>query len=974
MAHHTLPSHRLLGLVAGTSLAFSWHSLAWAADPALTGGQTIGGVSTQALLLGGGVLVAACLVCSWISARWAEKRSAAQRTHQLLQIIEEAALPVMLHAEDGEILIWSQPWEMMTGYAPSQFTRLDGWIRRAHETEDEAEIARLRVIYGARGDGGEVTVRNAMGGRLTWAIQSRAAGTLADGRRATISTAIEVPSEPERDVQPERHVQNEADLHERENRYRVITELTSDIVFAYEIGADGEKTAKWQVGAIAGLAADAEPLAWMARVHPEDRGIVDFNEQRLTKGQPTTYEFRFLPEDGNERWVRVHSRPELDDENRVIRVVGAAKEITQDKRWEEALAESESKLQATSRTARVGYWEYYPFENRTICSNVIWQIWGLRPAHVGTTGKLFMMAVHPEDRDRVAAAYEHAHARNQLEFRIIRPDGSVRYVYEDFTVDFNESGDAVRYFGVTQDITDRKLTEQALRDSEARYHAIVEDQTEMIRRCTPEGVCTFVNNAYCQCFGGSRDDLIGQLVGSEMAADAGAAYLEMIRGLGPDNPIRETVLQVRAQSGELRWHHWTDRAVFDKNGTVSEVQGVGRDITDMKRAEDELAQAKDAAEQASAAKSRFLAAASHDLRQPLQALGLFVNVLGGRELDPKSGEIIGRIRDCTVALERLLGSLLDISKLDAGLFVPQKRGFVVSSLTGRLCAEMRPVAEEKDLELIHVPCSAHIHTDPGLLDRILRNFVSNAIRQTETGRLLVGSRRQAGQIRIEVWDTRVGIPEDQLALIFEEFHQVGNPARDRREGLGLGLAIVDRLARLLEHQVGVSSTPGRGSVFSISVPLAEAQKAPVAAEDTDRPEDISGAMVVAIDDEVDIRDALELLLDAWGCQALVAESTDEALQALKREGRAPDLVIADYRLKHERTGAESISAIRAAWGAEVPGFLLTGDTGPDRLREATASGFEVIHKPIKPDILRKMVATHVRDRKRAREDSRRQHA
>jgi PAS domain S-box-containing protein len=747
---------------------------------------------------------------------------------------------------------------------------------------------------------------------------------------------------------------------ETDAHYRIISELTSDVVYAYDVAPDGRVNSKWQVGGIDGLAGQSgqsdAPLAWLTQIHPDDVPILESRDQRLRLGIPSTDEFRLLSADGRVRWLRVYSRPERGASGEVVRVVGAAKEITQDKRWEEALADSESKLQATSRTARVGYWEHFPEDNRTVCSPVLWRIWGLRPGRAGPTGKVFLDMVHPDDRDRIAAAYDDPAPNCKHEYRVLRPDGSVRFVFEDLSVDFDEHGRARRLFGVTQDITERKRAEQALRDSELRYHAIVEDQTELIRRCTPDGVRTFVNEAYCEYYNVPREKLIGRSVGSELGEGEAAVRLAIIRRIGPDNPIEENLHRVVGPDGRINWQQWTERAVFDGEGRMVEIQGVGRDVTATKEAEEMLAEAKDAAEQASAAKSRFLAAASHDLRQPLQALAMFVNVLSERDLDEKAKQLINRISDCSDALERLLGSLLDISKLDAGLFVPQRREFNLGAVLERLCSEIRPLAEEKNLVLKTVPCSLLVDSDPGLLDRLLRNLLTNAVRHTEAGKILVGCRRAGASVRVEIWDTGVGIPEDQLDMIFEEFHQVGNPARDRREGLGLGLAIVHRLSNLLHHPVAVRSKEGQGSCFAVSLPLAGEHAPAEMTLPADEQSDVAGAIVVGIDDEADIREALELLLTGWGYDAVVAGSAVEAIAKLEQEHKSPELVVADYRLKLGHTGADAILAIRHVWGGEVPGFLLTGDTGPDRLREAAASGFEVMHKPIQPEKLRIMVA------------------
>lgn len=226
------------------------------------------------------------------------------------------------------------------------------------------------------------------------------------------------------------------------------------------------------------------------------------------------------------------------------------------------------------------------------------------------------------------------------------------------------------------------------------------------------------------------------------------------------------------------------------------------------------------AEENSASKSRFLAAAAHDLRQPMQALRLFIDVLAGRTHDPESRDIIEKIQASSQALEGSLNTVLEISKLESGLVKPAIRRFAAGELTTRLAEEIRPLADEKGIRLVHLASSSQVLSDPGLLDRVLRNLLTNAVGNTEKGKILFGCRRRGDELRFEVWDTGTGIPEDQMERIFEEFYQPGQAGGARSNGLGLGLAIVDRLVKLLHHRVEVASRVGRGSVFRVSVPIA----------------------------------------------------------------------------------------------------------------------------------------------------------
>jgi CheY-like chemotaxis protein/nitrogen-specific signal transduction histidine kinase len=374
-----------------------------------------------------------------------------------------------------------------------------------------------------------------------------------------------------------------------------------------------------------------------------------------------------------------------------------------------------------------------------------------------------------------------------------------------------------------------------------------------------------------------------------------------------------------------------------------------RDITERKQSEDELRAAHAEAERANRAKSRFLAAASHDLRQPLQAMTMFVAALKAGALPPESRPIIGSIQASLKATNELLDSLLDVSRLDAGVLQPRLRAVSAVDLVERIADEFAQAALERDLELRTFPVGAMIETDPALLGRILLNLVSNAVRYTQQGGVLIGCRRRGDRLRFEVCDTGIGIPETELGRIFEEFYQIDNPERDRARGLGLGLAIVDRMAQLLGCRVEVRSRPGRGSRFAIEVPLAAV---PAAAARATNGGGLAGSFLLAIEDEPNQRRAMEALFRQWGCEVATAGSAEEALAKLTWAARPIDAIVADYRLREGATGAEAIRKIRRALNRPVPGLILTGDTEPSRLAEAQASGFELLHKPVDPDRLR----------------------
>jgi two-component system, sensor histidine kinase len=378
-------------------------------------------------------------------------------------------------------------------------------------------------------------------------------------------------------------------------------------------------------------------------------------------------------------------------------------------------------------------------------------------------------------------------------------------------------------------------------------------------------------------------------------------------------------------------------------------------------------QARVTAEEANVAKSRFLAAAGHDLRQPLHALGFFVDALQEHSLPPDGRVVVTNIRRSVDAMEDLFNSLLDVSRLDAGIVRPRIATLALAPLMERVRLEYQPVAAQKGLALSVARNSLFVRSDPVLLERIMRNLVANAVRYTDRGRVILGARRGAGSVRIEVWDSGRGIPKDKHREIFQEFRQLDNPQRDRRKGLGLGLAIVERLVKLLDHPLELRSQLGKGSVFAVTVPRGRREQFVPAEADgqivVDR--DVANSLILVVDDEPDVRDSMLALLSKWRCEVIAADSCSQILEKLVSIQRLPDLIVADYRLQGGESGIEVIARLREEFNTQVPALLITGDTGMEQLREAAQSGLHVLHKPLNPSRLRALIANLRRERPRA---------
>ncbi len=428
-------------------------------------------------------------------------------------------------------------------------------------------------------------------------------------------------------------------------------------------------------------------------------------------------------------------------------------------------------------------------------------------------------------------------------------------------------------------------------------------------------------------------------------------------------PIREILAVVHAiGAGSLY-----ARVEHDAGGELGELQAginhMGEGLYTSRRglqqriheATAALAEQKEAAEHANIAKSKFLAAASHDLRQPIHALGLFLAALKCKLHESDQLRILSNIEASVAAMEGLFNSLLDISRLDAGVLEVREQVFPVNRVLDRIRTEFTQQAEAKGLKLLVVPSRVLLHTDSMLLQRVLFNLVSNALRYTDHGGVVVGCRRRNARVLIEIWDSGCGIPQDRQQDIFAEFVQLHNPERTRGNGLGLGLAIVERVARLLNCPLSLRSRPQQGSVFSISV----AQSAPGAAvqdlRDSGR-RTLSGqlqGLVVAIDDEEEILIAMRNLLTGWGLHVVTASTGSAALAQL---GAAPGVLLCDYRLRGGETGLNVIEMFHSAFGAAVPAVLITGDTAPESVRAIKASGHALLYKPVRPAKLRALLS------------------
>jgi len=397
-----------------------------------------------------------------------------------------------------------------------------------------------------------------------------------------------------------------------------------------------------------------------------------------------------------------------------------------------------------------------------------------------------------------------------------------------------------------------------------------------------------------------------------------------------------------------------DSSVSHRTTTLTNLaRRLMQEIAERKEAETALLEAKAAAEQANESKTNFLAAVSHDLRQPLHAARLFLAESAETAAPERVQALRHQIEAALDAMDDMLESLLDMSRMDAGSWRIDPETFALGPLLARLITEFRPEAEGAGLRLRYVPSGAVVHTDRRLLERILRNLIGNALRYTIAGGILVGARRRNGNLRIDVVDTGIGIPREQWNIIFQEFHQLAVPTRQHGKGLGLGLAIVDRAARLIGAKVDIFSEPGRGSRFSITVPRVDAarqeaaQFAPTADSAT-----FERRLVLLIENDRQLRSSMADLLRSWQCDVLEADGAASSFARLSEAAQAPDVIIADYHLGGLRCGQDTVRAVRERAGHEIPTLLVSTDNA-QMMREAVrADDAMFLLKPVAPSKLR----------------------
>ncbi|SMH62416.1 PAS domain S-box-containing protein [Azospirillum lipoferum] len=649
-------------------------------------------------------------------------------------------------------------------------------------------------------------------------------------------------------------------------------------------------------------------------------------------------------------------------------------DITRRRKAEEDLRRSNDHLSMALESAQAGTFDWDLRTHGGYWSEASYRIFGLDPDTDPATTDRWRSILHPDDR-HAATPVEWTTVPDQpsvtLEYRVLHPGGRVRWVLSIGRVRADEDGTPVQFSGINIDVTQRKAMEEALQRTENRLNiALSAANAALWDIDLLSGTVNWSENNY-RLFGldpatvtPNRDTFLEQVHPADR--EAVLAHLHRVLDDGePDQGIEYRVLH--PQDG-TRWILSVGRVERDRSGRPVHFSALNIDLTARKAMEESLRDAKEKADEANVSKSRFLAAASHDLRQPLQSALLFAGALHPHVDAARGRGPLTSLERALDTLKNLLDSLLDVSRLDAGVIAPRIVDLPLGPVLEEIAAAYAPIAASKGLAFeVSTACAAlTVRSDALLLGRMLRNLVENALRYTDQGHVRIQCDTVRDSVCIKVQDSGIGISAEHQTKVFEEFHQVGNPERDRSQGLGLGLAIVQRLSRLLNHPVLVRSEPGKGSVFSIEVPRAAVEPAAPAGAEAARiaagtvaadtaADEGHGRLAVVIDDDVIVLTGLRTIFEEWSYDVVMAGSTDQALERLESIRRAPDIIVADYRLRDRKVGTEAIVRIRERAGRPIPGIILTGEIGTECEREAAALGLAVVHKPITPRQLRGIV-------------------
>ena len=747
-------------------------------------------------------------------------------------------------------------------------------------------------------------------------------------------------------------------LIDSEQRYRSLVELMPEALVVHRNG----KIAYINPSAVkmfgAASASDLLDTAMLDRVHPDFHQVVFERVKHYSEhgGNTPMVQEKFLKLDGTVIDVEAQGAVISWDGEAVVQVV--MHDITERKRVEATVTESEQRYRTLVEWTPEPIIVHARGTTRYVNPAAV-KMFGATSAS-DLVGKPVLDLIHPDVHRsflaQVRSSTDSWLGSGMVERKMLKLDGTV--------MDVEVQGMLISYDGrpavqvAMRDVTEKNRIKASLTESEQRYRTLVEWTPEPIGVYRKDSRILFVNPAAVKMFGASSPrDLVGTLMIDRVHPDFRQTVLARLRNFA-DHGLNSPMMVQKLLK--------LDGTVIDVevNGMVISYDGEParqvsmRDITASKAVEAALEAARLKAENASQAKSRFLASASHDLRQPAHALGMFVARLSELPHDAQTRHLVGCVDDSVRAMQDMLDGLFDISRLDSDQTQISRVEFPIEAIFGPLRSSLSGAASDKGLRLRLRPSPAWVESDPGLLNRILLNLVSNAIRYTQHGSVLVACRpaHEGSQLRIEVRDSGVGIAPEHHEDIFQEFFQVDNPQRDRSKGLGVGLSIVERACRLLEHPLAMRSAPGCGTCFTVTVPLVPARVGSTYEEATHRAskDEFDGLRVLLIEDDALGRVGLASLLTSWGCSVTQAEGAKAACEPYRDEP-APDLIISDFRLGGGINGIEAVGMVRGATGQTIAACLISGDTDAKVREQAQAAGLTLLQKPVRPAKMRSLM-------------------
>jgi len=750
--------------------------------------------------------------------------------------------------------------------------------------------------------------------------------------------------------------------------------------------------------------------------HHKPSDYQDLNEGLIAQtlaGIETSFETTTLFPDGITRDVQVSLLPDSSDkETQAMGFFMLSLDITNRKVQEQASRQLSERFKALFDKGSMAIL-FFDMAGHIIAAN---------PAFLSLIGReeqdligeSYHSFTHKEDQAKERALMEALRLKKQenyqIEKRVLRKDGQIRWIAYSCGMIFDDGGNPWFGLGIAQDIHERHAVTETLKRRDAILKAIAFAAETLLLPGDPVSALQSVleklgNSTQVQRIAvyehmplaaassppslkliaewaewaewtnsSSRktlhDDCWPPLLQNEkQSLEAGQALFGQSALLPPAlaslltaSGIQSYAILPILSDGHLQgvmtiedWRQdrlWQDPEL-DALAVAAKLIGAARQRVALETA---LRTAHHEAEKASEAKTRFLASASHDLRQPLQSMTLLISVLSNRLQDPETQDLAHMIEHAVTGLNDLLSGMLDISKLEAGLVTAHYEHFDLGALVGRVKADFMVEAEVKGLPLLARRRPVHVYSDPTLLGRILRNLVANAVRYTEHGPgILIAMRQRGSKARIEVWDSGPGIPEEKQDDIFEDFQQLNNAHRARSQGVGLGLAIVKRLSHLLNISIEVRSKLGHGSRFALEIPLSTEPQDTLPPAPIKKMVDLHGKTIFIIDDDQDVLQSLSLLLSSWGCRTFLYDTAETALAGSLSLTTTPDLVMADFRLPEGWNGVQLIKALAQQRDWHFPSLILTGDTAPEQLLMVQNSDCKLLHKPISPLALKQAI-------------------